>query len=157
MWKLYIECFTKKYFDFKGRASRREFWSFALFNFIIFSIILIIEVIAIGIHELRGTDPEFVEKCGEIFEKIVRFITFFPSIAITARRAHDINLRYRFVLLSQFSIVFVATLLVNFISKYSETFALIIVILAALPILYIWLLIGFKKGDTHPNRYGDPV
>jgi hypothetical protein len=76
-----------------------------LFSFIIFFIALIIEGIAIGTHELHGADPEFIEKCGEIFEKNTRIYNFFSTLAVTQRKAHGINLRYRFVLLSQFSIL----------------------------------------------------
>ena len=30
----YIDCITKKYVCFSGRARRKEYWMFALFNFI---------------------------------------------------------------------------------------------------------------------------
>ena len=32
VWGYFVRCLTKKYSDFSGRARRKEWWSFALFE-----------------------------------------------------------------------------------------------------------------------------
>jgi uncharacterized membrane protein YhaH (DUF805 family) len=64
----------KQYAVFEGRARRKEYWMFSLFNFVI--------VIAIGIIEsVIGTD-------GVIYGLYLLLILI-PSIAVTIRRLHD--------------------------------------------------------------------
>lgn len=69
-------CF-KKYADFKGRARRSEFWWWTLFAMVINLIAL---VVACG-----GIDSSF---CSWL---IPYLIILLPSMAVTARRLHDIG------------------------------------------------------------------
>jgi uncharacterized membrane protein YhaH (DUF805 family) len=62
-------CF-QKFADFNGSATRPEFWWFALFNFIVGAILNQIHPMAGGVYGLA---------------------TFLPSIAVAARRLHDIG------------------------------------------------------------------
>ncbi|WP_291354334.1 DUF805 domain-containing protein [Acinetobacter sp. UBA3106] len=64
----------KNYANFKGRARRKEYWFFALVQFIILVIAQIIDTIL-------GT--EFV------FYAIVVLALFIPSLAVAVRRLHD--------------------------------------------------------------------
>jgi len=68
-------CF-KKYFDFKGRATRSEYWYFILFCSIV-SFIISIGIISI---------PEL-----SIVTFLFYLLTLFPLIAVTTRRLHDRN------------------------------------------------------------------
>jgi len=63
----------KKYTVFTGRARRKEYWMFALFNFLIGIGISIIEGIL-------GTNIIYIVYCLAIF---------LPSIAVGIRRLHD--------------------------------------------------------------------
>ena len=64
----------KNYVNFDGRARRKEYWMFVLFNFIAAVILSIIEY-AIGIEPvLTGLYSLFI---------------LLPSLAVTARRLHD--------------------------------------------------------------------
>jgi uncharacterized membrane protein YhaH (DUF805 family) len=69
----------RKYMDFSGRADRREFWMFALCNFIVWIVFAILSKIPI---------------LGFIF-RIVSFLymlaVLVPSLAVAARRLHDTN------------------------------------------------------------------
>lgn len=65
----------KKYTVFDGRARRKEFWMFALFNFIITLIIAFIE--------------SFLDT--QIISIIYTLAILLPSIAISVRRLHDIG------------------------------------------------------------------
>ncbi|MCL2913240.1 DUF805 domain-containing protein [Shewanella corallii] len=63
----------KKFAEFNGRARRKEFWMFLLFNFIV-SIVLTLVDNMLGIMML-----------GSIYSLAV----LIPSLAIGARRLHD--------------------------------------------------------------------
>ena len=39
LWGYFVRCITKKYSDFSGRARRKEWWSFALFELLITSLL----------------------------------------------------------------------------------------------------------------------
>ncbi|MFC2039592.1 DUF805 domain-containing protein [Chloroflexota bacterium] len=69
----------KKYADFYGRARRKEYWYFILFNFIIAFVLGLIE-------GLVGIFPG-----GEysILALIYGLAVFIPSIAVAIRRLHD--------------------------------------------------------------------
>ncbi len=73
-------CFNK-YAIFSGRASRSEFWWFALFVFIISIIAWIIDVMIFG-YSSEVTGP---------MGWIITVATALPSLAVGARRLHDIN------------------------------------------------------------------
>jgi uncharacterized membrane protein YhaH (DUF805 family) len=68
----YFEPF-KKYGDFKGRASRKEFWIFFLVNLLIGLLVIIPSQIVFALVSLY-----------------VSFILL-PGIAVTIRRLHDSN------------------------------------------------------------------
>ncbi|WP_394132729.1 DUF805 domain-containing protein [Shewanella maritima] len=70
----------KQYFDFGGRARRKEYWMFYLINTIISIAITLVEM---GI----GTYDE-VSGYG-IFSSIYSLLVLIPSIAVSVRRLHD--------------------------------------------------------------------
>ena len=71
----YLGCW-KKYAEFSGRARRKEFWMFALFNFL--------ASIAIGIVDgILGTSGAL----GGLYSLAV----LIPSLAVAARRLHDMD------------------------------------------------------------------
>jgi uncharacterized membrane protein YhaH (DUF805 family) len=65
----------KKYADFNGRARRKEFWMFALINFVIMIVLGIVDSM-IGIQVLSA---------------IYALGVLLPSLAVGARRLHDIG------------------------------------------------------------------
>lgn len=74
----------KRSFDYKGRATRSEYWSLTLGNFLI---ILLAGVIMAGLAVVSTIAMATV---GVIFVLGV-IAALFPGIAITVRRCHDIN------------------------------------------------------------------
>jgi uncharacterized membrane protein YhaH (DUF805 family) len=68
-----------KYAVFSGRARRKEYWMFALFNFI-FSFILSLIGILIGI----GRD-------WDMLSTLYGIIIFLPALGVAVRRLHDTN------------------------------------------------------------------
>ena len=73
-------CFSK-YADFSGRALRSELWFFALFIVLGSIVTVILDVMVLGYS---------VESYGPL-NIIFGVAIFIPSIAVTARRLHDIN------------------------------------------------------------------
>ena len=64
----------KKYAEFSGRARRKEYWMFALFNFII--------VFVLGLVDALVGSPGIV---GMLYALAV----LIPGIAVSVRRLHD--------------------------------------------------------------------
>ena len=90
----------RKYFDFNGRASRAEFWSFALINiFVLFSFSLLTGTIhgettsgekyRVMLAALNNS-PTLVSVLT-ILEVVFGVFIFCPALAVTVRRLHDRN------------------------------------------------------------------
>lgn len=76
----------KKFATFTGRARRKEYWMFALFN-IIFCIIAIVADNLLGLtYHLNGLDIGY----GYLYTAYVLF-TFLPGLAMLVRRLHDVG------------------------------------------------------------------
>ena len=75
-----IICF-KKYSVFKGRASRREYWYFYLFTFIVSLLTYFIDI------SIFRKDPEGILFIYAFFS----MLTLLPSLAVGCRRLHDVN------------------------------------------------------------------
>ncbi len=71
----------KNYAVFNGRARRKEYWMFVLFNFIAGFLLAIIEGILGGI---TNTDQS-------VLTIIYQLAILIPSIAVSIRRMHDTN------------------------------------------------------------------
>ena len=78
-WYLYV---LKKYADFSGRARRKEYWMFVLFN-IIFSLV------AIALDNVLGLAMAGMGY-GPLYG-IYALILLIPGIAVSVRRLHDIG------------------------------------------------------------------
>jgi uncharacterized membrane protein YhaH (DUF805 family) len=66
----------QKYFDYKGRSTRAEFWWWALF---------------ICLGHLLFTVAGYVVGVGNLLDDLFGLGTLIPSLALGARRLHDIN------------------------------------------------------------------
>lgn len=81
----------KQYFDFSGRARRKEFWYFNLFNIIFFYVLLFI----------FGAIADASGNIWIIFLSYVySLLTLIPSLAVSVRRLHDIGKSGAYILLS---------------------------------------------------------
>ena len=130
-------CLKDKYFNFKGRASRSEFWFFYLFLVIGYAIT--ISTIFISIKLFIGTILIFA------------LAMIIPSIAVTVRRLHDINKSGWFILLPlPFDIM------ERVIEKSSEGLSLVFLVISLG--LYIYLLVLYcTDGDKKNNRFGKNI
>ncbi|MFH2067917.1 MAG: DUF805 domain-containing protein [Candidatus Omnitrophota bacterium] len=75
----YLEV-LKKYAVFSGRARRKEYWMFALFNFIV---VFVLELIGGGLKSSMGS--------YSVPSLIYQLAVLLPSIAVGVRRMHDTN------------------------------------------------------------------
>ena len=99
----------KKYMVFKGRARCREFWMFALFNFIVSILITIAAQILVNIPVIGAILA--------LLPIIYCIAIFLPSIGIWIRRLHDTNRSGWFLLLLCVPIVGVIILIIFAIQK----------------------------------------
>ena len=78
LWEYFVHCMKDKYATFNGRARRKEYWSFVLFNFLISSCV-------------SALAHSFNSNGSNTLSIIVSLVFFIPSIAVGVRRLHDIN------------------------------------------------------------------
>ena len=79
----------KKYATFNGRAALSEYWWFILF-------LTLGNLVFSGLDSYLGTTAGFmyqgnIEIKTSLFSGIFSLLTFIPSIAVAARRLHDVN------------------------------------------------------------------
>src|SRR4029453_3219406 len=127
----------KKYADFKGRASREEFWCF--FAFII---------IANAIPSLVGLLLGF----GAALSGIVGMLLIIPQLAVAVRRLHDLGKSGRELVIPcvMFMAVPIAFAFRGILPKIVALGFLGITLLVFANLLTLFL----KRGSTVPNRYG---
>ena len=75
----------KQYADFSGRARRKEYWMFTLFNMIIIFVLMLI--IAIGV----ATKSSALSVIGMILYCIYNLALIVPILAVCVRRLHDVG------------------------------------------------------------------
>lgn len=98
----YINTFKRRYMQFRGRASRSEFWYFALFNFIIAIILSVLDAtlglyytyeVAVNIPTMDGmqaAESTVTQTIGYLSTSY-GIAVFLPSLSLTFRRLHDIG------------------------------------------------------------------
>ena len=78
----------KNGFNFKGRATRKEYWMFQLFIFIFFIVFWIVMTFIIGLM-FQVSDKAGVNAL--LFATLLFLLFGLPNIALTIRRFHDLN------------------------------------------------------------------
>lgn len=109
-------CLTKKYAQFEGRATRKEYWTYALTLGVFF---LLLHILAsIFISAFWAMDSYGFASGIAIFFDIIHLLlslaTIVPSIAVAVRRLHDIGRSGWYLLLMLIPIVGPIILLVFF-------------------------------------------
>ena len=166
----FFKC-LRQYFDFKGRARRKEYWMFYLWA-------LIIEVVIYGLSLLLGgglpgigfdesVPPELMPRnvgMGMFFTGLITlygFAILIPQLAVTVRRLHDIG-KSGWLLLLIYLLIFAGiglmtyysvTMLANGPETSMVPFWIGLSIIIAVTIWFIALMV--KKGDVGRNKYGE--
>ncbi len=82
----YWDVLRHNYVNFSGRATRKKYWLFVLFNFIVFFILSLI--------------LSFFGDVGNVLYFLCMLAVVLPSLGILVRRLHDINFSGWWVLIS---------------------------------------------------------
>lgn len=77
----YLEA-LKKYVVFSGRARRKEFWFFSLFNILASIVAGVLDVVTGNFNYSAGLGP---------FSGLYSLAVLLPSLAVCVRRLHDTN------------------------------------------------------------------
>ena len=80
---LAIQLGFRRYFTFKGRSTRAEFWWWILFTVIVSTVLTVLVDLPLGTYDYE-TNSGLI---GGLF----RLCVLIPSLAVSARRLHDIN------------------------------------------------------------------
>jgi len=92
----YIKVVRDNYANFKGRASRQEYWMFVLFNFIFLIALSFIEVFLFGLY-------------SSILSDLYVLALLVPSIAVGIRRMHDTGKSGWFLLIPIYNLILAVT------------------------------------------------
>ena len=84
----FLDTVKNRYADFKGRATRSDYWYFILFSVIISIVLTLIDTYAV--NPLLGMTPEEAAK-GGILSVVFALAMLFPQIGVGVRRLHDIG------------------------------------------------------------------
>ena len=90
MKKYFLDVLKLQYADFKGRASRRQFWMFVLYN--------VIAAVIVGI--IGG-----IVGLNAILSGLYSLALLIPSLAISVRRLQDIDKEWYWILISLIPLV----------------------------------------------------
>lgn len=87
LWQYFIESYTQNYFNFKGRARRREYWGIWLFcNLIALAINVIGHLFSdAGAFSMLSS----MNLTWTVISVLWSIISFFPQASATVRRLHD--------------------------------------------------------------------
>ena len=131
----------KKYANFKGRASRSEFWIFFVF-------VLIAQAVARLVDALLGAMTYLP---GPV-SMITALLLFVPQLSVAVRRLHDVNRSGR-ELLVPCVLILVSPMVVLFSSFLGRIVALGFAAVTLLLFGQLLLMVA-RKGSIVPNRYG---
>ncbi len=82
LFALFLEALTKRYAQFSGRASKREFWGYMLFRMVAVVAIFFVAVIMLAINESLGSIFNLL--CWLLGIALV-----IPDLSVGVRRLHD--------------------------------------------------------------------
>ena len=105
--KWYLKVVKDNYANFKGRASRKEYWMFVLFNFIFLIALSFIEVFLFGLY-------------SSILSDLYVLALLVPSIAVGIRRMHDTGKSGWFLLIPIYNFILAVTQGESNSNKYGE-------------------------------------
>ena len=129
-------CF-QKYFQFKGRAPRPEFWWFMLFSSL-FGLII-------------SHDIFYSSLPVEILTTLIGFVIFLPTISVTFRRLQDTN-KPGYWSVPFFVLPFIPD---SLLYRFNHV---LVLVFAGLILVYILLMLYWLtlKSDEIENDYGVP-
>jgi len=93
MQEYFIDVIKNHYADFSGRARRKQYWMYTLFNVLLsWAIGLVFGILA------AATDSSAIALVGSVIQWLVMLALLVPSLAIAVRRLHDIGKEWTYLL-----------------------------------------------------------
>ena len=138
VWQSYLQGW-KRYVDFSGRSTRKEFWVFLLGSMLIsvllgFSVAIITTLVGV-------TNAIFY---GSLAQWIFLLAVIVPIMAVGIRRMHDINRSgwwFGMLYLIQLALRLINTILLHFAAPQVYVYAkLTLGVLAWIPLIYVLYL-----------------
>lgn len=132
----YLDAIKYRFADFGGRARRKEYWGFYIYNISFFGLAILLDA-AFNPHQRF----EFIPATLQI---LYPFLMALPTLAITTRRLHDLGKSG--ILLA---VVLIPLVIVIWIAGITE-------LVWFIPILGPMLIFPFltNNGQTGTNKYG---
>ncbi|HVN31107.1 MAG TPA: DUF805 domain-containing protein [Thermoanaerobaculaceae bacterium] len=137
----------QKYAVFSGRARRREFWGFLVVSFLMSFLLIFIDWVAVNYSGMPI-------KTGLLFQ-LYAAASFFPLLAVTVRRLHDVGKPGWFMWFSPGAIWPLAFVLYTYLSKHTRAgFIAPLFIFLGTVVLGYFLLLMVWDSQPGENRYG---
>ena len=175
LWGYFVRCVTTKYSDFSGRARRKEWWSFILFQTLIFIALIILLAATYEVERIFDPDTmqymsqnpdeeEHIDSLmgGNVFFwalTIVGILLLAPTLAVGCRRFHDVGISTGlFCVVGGLSVLSTIVVVLQVIAPgvIPQALSGIVSFLSMIAGLAV-LVIAFIPGKTGPNAYGpDP-
>lgn len=154
----------KRFFDFRGRSRRKEFWMYTLFVILV-SIVLMFIDSALGLGGSTSGGTELTDTSvsaagaasGGVLTTIFSLITLIPSLAVSVRRLHDLDRTGWWILLPVAPYLLGIILALGGVAGGSGAMAGTgLVLFGVALITAILLLVWYcMPGTAGPNRFGE--
>ena len=168
--KWFIKC-LRQYFDFKGRARRKEYWMFYLWTFLIELVICLISFLlgggVPGIGYEPDVPPELMPRnigMGMFFTGLVTlygYALIIPQISVSVRRLHDTGksgwwlLGYYLIMIATGIVLSLFSIQVAVAGRAAQTWPVWVALSVMAVAVIWWLVLMVKKGDVGRNKYGE--
>lgn len=133
----------QRYFVFYGRSPRAEYWWFCLFQMILSILTTVIDIL-LG---LGGPDAPLSTNL------ILAIALFFPGLAVTVRRLHDIN-RNGWTMLVYLGMTIGVLVVGGVLSAITGTFGLVLMVIGVAALSINFLILMITDGNPGENGYG---
>ena len=138
----------KRYFDFRGRSRRKEYWMFFLFT-------IICQVILSILDEVLGLAPDdnAIRSNSGLLSGIFSLATFIPSISVGVRRLHDTDRTGWWLVAPLLGLFGIGVAFAIGLNSPGLMLALGVIPVVLLGIVLLVFLC--TDGTQGPNRFGD--
>lgn len=137
----------RKSFVFKGRARRKEFWSWTLFSTLL--------NVAVTVAVMMMSSSETVQTCVSL---LLALLMFFPGLSVAVRRLHDVE-RSGWWLGGYYIALVVYALFALMLAAGGCAKALLLFSIVLLIVALCWAIVmlvwNFTEGTNGPNEYGE--
>ena len=149
IFQIIVDSFTKKYFQCKGRSSRKEFLVFTIFT------ILTTSILEVGRYLLK-------DNLLSLLIYIYVFIDIFyiiPSFTILVRRLHDFKISgWTYFFFNCFILIVMIYLAVKdgSFTKINRSMSTTTIVFCYSAVILEYLILVFTPGTPTTNKYGEP-